>query len=121
MDSRGFEFCCGMSEVGEFWFRKGICEDEILEDIRGCFSYSAQIATLNKQQLPRWEPRLVKLGFVKVGTFINSTTKNLVALFARGLNLEKVGPMPTPKKSKKTITLKTGKKIVKKTRATKNS
>jgi len=110
MEGKTFDHCCGAAEVGGFWgtYEEGNFQADLTRNLHE----SMQIATLNSGQMPEFEGKLVRGGFVRLGEFRNKNTGSTVYLFARGLTLEKGAGMK--KKTKKTITLKTGKKIVKK-------
>lgn len=130
IEGQQFEFCCAAGELGNFEWEMIESFDEKTQDYRNVISRKAtkdqlleslrghmQIATLAKEQLEEWQPLLEDNGFRKIGTFSGNSTL-FVTLFARGLRLTKGGEKMTIKKTKKTIALKTGKKVVKKVGAT---
>lgn len=107
---RGFVHCCTAREIGGF-------SNETQEEIGHLLDEGRQngslltIATLSPNQMRNTAPMLEKTGFIKVGTYPGHAGE--ISLYVRGLTLVKGGQMSI-KKTKKTVTLKTGKKIVKK-------
>jgi hypothetical protein len=113
MLASNFQYCCGAQEIGSFY-------PGDTTKIEPLLTHSLCLCTLLGSQIKDHGKMLEGVGFREIGTFVNSNTHNTVHLFARGLNPLKGDTMPRGivKKTKKTITLRTGKKIVKKVRAT---